>query len=115
MEKSPVMASEKRVEVGTPCYLLLELKGKELYPYGNELNIYNEFKPAKLAYTKAIISNVCRGKTLLLIECLQHHFLKFELREICLNYNLPIGYRLTSEVLNLYDYSLEALMDGLNR
>lgn len=106
---------DTQTKSGSPCYLVLELKDKDLRPYGNELNIYQDFKTAKLAYTKAIISSIGRGKTLLLLECTQHYFLKFELKEICLGYNLPIGYRLPSEVLDMYDYSLDALIDGLNR
>lgn len=106
---------DTQTKSGSPCYLVLELKDKDLRPYGNELNIYKDFKVARLAYTKAVISTIGRSKTIFMIECKVIDFLKFKLKEVCFSYNIPIGYILPMEVLDLYDYSLDALIDGLNR
>lgn len=114
-ENIPTQMSDKTPKIGEHCYLILELKDKDLRPYGNELNIYKDFKVARLAYTKAVISTIGRSKTIFMIECKVIDFLKFKLKEVCFSYNIPIGYILPMEVLDLYDYSLDALIDGLNR
>lgn len=94
------------------CYLVLELKGKELIASGNSLQIYSDFKQAKLAFTKAIIWNVGKNKTLLLVSCVSSGYLTFKLKETCLSYILPVDFKLPAEV-DMYDYTLDTLIDGL--
>lgn len=97
------------------CALIFELKGKELRPYNDKLDIYVEYEYGRSVFLVIVNRESARDKTIFYLHCIQRPSFKFEIWGMRERHNMPEGYELPMKVLDLSEYSSTALKNGRYR